>query len=269
MIPTGSVIGILGGGQLGRMTAMAAARLGYPVHIYCPGADEPALQVAAFHTQGAFDDEEALRRFASSVAVITLEWENIPLSAIHAVEPYAPVCPKASVLKIAQDRRLEKSFARQHGVGTADFAAIETAEDLAMALDEFPLPAIIKSARMGYDGKGQAVIRKIEEAEVAWEAMGRVPAVLEAFVDFEGEVSVIVARRGDGVMASYPPVRNTHRNQILFETHAPSGFSAAIEAEAVALAEKMAAELGVVGLLAVEMFVLRKPNAKGQRVVMN
>lgn len=268
-LSSGSVIGILGGGQLGRMTALAAARLGYRCHIYCPSADEPAVEVSAFHTQGAFDDVEALTQFARAVDVVTVEWENIPAAALEIVSLQTPVFPRPDVLRIAQDRGLEKSFARSAEVGTADFAVVSSAAQLEAALKEFALPCILKSTRMGYDGKGQVKIESGFDVAAVWAEMGGEEGIVESFVDFEMEVSVIVARREDGEAAAYPVVQNIHRDHILFETHAPAPIAPDIAREAEGIALKLAAEMDVVGLLAVEMFVLKEPDAQGRRVLMN
>ena len=268
-LPAGSVIGILGGGQLGRMIALAAARLGFACHVYCPGSDEPAVQVCAHHTQGAYNDEEALAKFAKSVAVVTLEWENMPLAALDVIAAHTVIHPSASVLRVAQDRGLEKRFARETGIGTTEFMIVHSLEELEGALAHFPLPAILKSTRMGYDGKGQAKIMIAGDAAAAWRDMGSEEGILEAFVNFEKEISVIVARREDGAMTSFPVVENIHRNHILAETHAPAEIDPAVAKEASAIACQMATQLHVVGLLAVEMFVLKEPNEKGQRVLMN
>lgn len=268
-LSTGSIIGILGGGQLGRMTAMAAARLGYRCHIFCPDPNEPAVEVAAFHTQGSFTDEAALTRFAKSVDVVTLEWENVPLAALESIGRYTRVYPGVDVLRIAQDRGLEKGFARAAGIGTADYALVSSAEEVAEALETFDGGAILKSTRMGYDGKGQVRIAPGMDAQTAWAAMGGSAGILESLVDFDCEISAIVARREDDAMAVFPVVENIHRNQILAETLAPARVDQAIAQEATLLARTMARRLKVVGLLAVEMFVLRHPNAHGQRVLMN
>jgi 5-(carboxyamino)imidazole ribonucleotide synthase len=268
-LPPGSTIGILGGGQLGRMTAVAAAELGYRCHIFCPGADEPAIDVSAAHTQAAFDDRAALEKFAKAVDVVTLEWENVPLAALDILKPHVAVHPGAHVLKVAQDRAQEKEFARKSGLGTTDFVLVHSAAELATALKSFPLPAILKSTRMGYDGKGQVKIEPGANAEEAWKTMGAPVGILEAFVDFACEISVIVACRADGATAAYPAVENIHRNHILAETHAPAAIDAAVAKEAEHLARRLAEKLEVVGLLAVEMFVLRKPDKDGRRVWMN
>ena len=266
---SGSVIGILGGGQLARMIALAAARLGFSCHVYCPSEDESAVAVCAAHTQGAFDDVEALARFASQVQVVTLEWENVPLAALDVISQIVPVCPSASALRVAQDRGLEKRFAREVGVGTTDFAIVKSAQELCDVMGRFKLPAILKSTRLGYDGKGQVKIMPDMEAQRAWDMMGASEGILEAYVDFEKEISVIVARREDGAMIAFPVVENIHRNHILAETHAPAAIDPDIAKEATAMASQLAMQLHIVGLLAVEMFVLKEPNAKGQRVVMN
>jgi 5-(carboxyamino)imidazole ribonucleotide synthase len=268
-LPPGSTIGILGGGQLGRMTALAAAKLGYRCHIFCPDATEPAIEVAAFHTQAAFDDMQALEAFAKSVDVVTLEWENVPLETLEKVAQHVATYPGVEVLRIAQDRELEKTFARGIGVGTADFAIIGSAAELEHTLKHFRLPAILKSTRLGYDGKGQVKITPGMDAASAWREMGGTVGILEAYVDFACEVSVLVAARADGALATYPVVENIHRNHILAETHAPANIDAKIAAEAEHVARLLAEKLGVVGLLAVEFFVLREPNAQGQHVLMN
>ncbi|HEU0117428.1 MAG TPA: 5-(carboxyamino)imidazole ribonucleotide synthase [Alphaproteobacteria bacterium] len=268
-LPPGSTIGILGGGQLGRMTALAAAQLGYNCHIFCTDKNEPAVAVSAAHTIGSFTDKAALEKFASQVDVVTLEWENVPLQALEILADRVPVHPGLNVLKIAQDREQEKTFARSVGVGTADFAIVHSAAELEKEMVKFQLPAILKSTRMGYDGKGQVKITPGMKAADAWKEMGGTVGILEAFVDFACEISVIVACRADGAMAAFPAVQNIHRNAILAETHAPAAIDPAIAKEAEHIARKMAEKIGLVGLLAVEMFVLREPNKHGQRVLMN
>jgi 5-(carboxyamino)imidazole ribonucleotide synthase len=269
IIPPGSTIGILGGGQLGRMTALAAAKLGYRCHIFCPGADEPATDVAAARTQGAFTDKAALESFAASVDVVTLEWENVPPEALDVLRAKVPVHPSSEVLRVAQDREQEKTFVRTLGIGTADFVVARSAAELADALKKFPLPAILKSTRLGYDGKGQVKMAPDTDAAAAWSAMGGETGILEAFVDFACEISVIVARRADGASAAYPPVQNIHRDHILAETHAPAALDPAVAREAEHIARQLAEKLNVVGLLAVEMFVLRQPDLQGRHVLVN
>ncbi len=268
-LPPHSIIGILGGGQLGRMTALAAAKLGYRCHIFCPDAGEPAVEVAAFHTCASFDDEAVLEGFATAVDVVTLEWENVPLRTLEIVARHTAVHPGIEVLRVAQDREQEKTFARSIGIGTTDFAIVHSAEELAAALPKFKLPAILKSTRMGYDGKGQVKITHATDAAQAWAQMGAPVGILEAYIDFLCEVSVIVAVRADGASAAYPAVENIHRSHILAETHAPANLPPHAAEEAEHAARLLATKLGVVGLLAVEFFVLRSPNEKGQHVLMN
>ncbi len=268
-LPPGSTIGILGGGQLGRMTALAAARLGYHCHVYSPDEKEPAVEVCAAHTKAAFDDKAALEKFAQSVDVVTLEWENVPVEALDLIARHIGVHPGSTVLRVAQDRGQEKDFARKNGIGTADYVVVHSAAELATVLTKFQLPAILKSTRMGYDGKGQVKIIAGMSAEEAWKEMGSSEGILESYVDFACEISVIVACRADGAMVAYPAVENIHRNHILAETHAPAGIDPAIAKEAEHIARKFAEKLEVVGLLAVEMFVLKQPNKNGQRVLIN
>ncbi len=269
IIPPGSTIGLLGGGQLGRMTALAAGKLGYRCHIYSPDKNEPAVAVSAAHTEGGWTDRAALEKFAKSVDVVTLEWENVPVETLEILAPHVAVHPGAHVLRVAQDRAQEKEFACKNGIGTADFVVVQSAAELANALTKFPLPAILKSTRMGYDGKGQVKITPGMSAAAAWKDMGSAVGILESFVDFACEISVIVVRRADGATAVYPAVENIHRNHILAETHAPAGIDPAIAKEAEHIARRLAEKLEVVGLLAVEMFVLKQPDKNGHRVLMN
>lgn len=269
-LPPGSTIGILGGGQLGRMIALAAAPLGYHVHIFCGDAGEPAVEVSKAATVGSFSDLQALEAFGRSVDVVTLEWENVPLEALLALEKIVPVRPGHALLRISQDRRLEKQAAHEAGIGTAPTQAVTSLAELEAAFAALGAPALLKTARMGYDGKGQVFLKEDSaDLAAAWEAVKGQPCVLEGFVDFMCEVSVLVARREDGASVTYPVVRNVHRNQILFETHAPSALPLAVEEEARALALRFAERLGLIGLMAVEMFVLKEPNEAGQRVLMN
>jgi len=268
-LPPGSTIGILGGGQLARMTALAAVRLGYPCHIFCASREEPAMSVAAAHTIADFTDRAALEKFASAVDVATIDWENIPTEALDIVAKRTSVYPSAKVLRVAQDRSEEKKFAREAGLGTADFAVVHSPAELEKALKNFTLPAILKATRMGYDGKGQVKIETGTKPASAWKEMGGAEGIVESFVPFACEISVIIARRADGASAAYPAVENIHRNGILVETHAPANIDHAIAAEAEHLARTLAEKLDVIGLLAVEMFVLKQPNAQGRRVLMN
>jgi 5-(carboxyamino)imidazole ribonucleotide synthase len=255
-LPPGATIGILGGGQLGRMTAMAAARLGYRTAIFCPEPDAPASQVSARTVHGAWDDGEALRRFAEGVDVVTYEFENIPLAPVEALARLKPVRPAPSVLAICQDRILEKRALAAAGIATARFAAIANAADLPEA-GAAAWPGILKTARMGYDGKGQARVAGPDEAAAAFGRFGGVPCVLESIVDFTCEISVIAARDVAGRIATYVPVENRHVHHILDETIAPAPVAPAIAGEAEAIARRIVERLDAVGLVAVEMFVAR------------
>jgi 5-(carboxyamino)imidazole ribonucleotide synthase len=258
VLEPGATIGILGGGQLGRMTALAAARLGYRAHVFCPGADDPAAQVTSRTTISSFADRAALAAFARAVDVVTLEFENIPLAAVEQLEGLVPVRPGAAVLAVCQDRIAEKRFAGDLGIATAPWAAVGGPGDLPAALAAVGLPAVLKATRMGYDGKAQALLRTREEAEAALAAIGGPPAIAEGLVDFAMELSVIAARGADGGMASYPAVENRHALHILKETIVPAPVAPALAAAAEDIARRLAEALGVVGLLAVEMFLTRE-----------
>lgn len=258
MIPPGGTLGILGGGQLGRMTALAAAALGYRTAVLAERADDPAAQVATATIVGRYDDEAALLRLAGLADAVTLEFENVPAEAVAYLETLGkPVRPGAAVLRTAQDRVLEKDFARRCGGATPPYRAVSSEAELAAALAEIGRPAVLKTRRLGYDGKGQATIGPGDDPAAAWAKIGRLPAVLEAFVDFAREISVIVARGADGATACYVPVENRHENHILAETIAPAPIAPARAAEAEALATRMAGAIGLVGLLAIELFETR------------
>ncbi|MGE0736563.1 MAG: 5-(carboxyamino)imidazole ribonucleotide synthase [Alphaproteobacteria bacterium] len=257
ILPPGSVIGVLGGGQLGRMTALAAAELGYRVHVYCPEVDAPASHVAWRTTHAAYDDEAALELFVRSVAVVTVEFENIPVSTLRFLASFVPTRPSADVLATCQDRWNEKTFLRENGIPTAPFQKIDQLFDLKSALNELTERAILKTRRLGYDGKGQVTVRPKTPPAEAWRAIGEVPSILEDFVDFEREISVIVARGIDGEARAFVPVDNVHKNHILSVTTAPARISSALAGDAIAIAERIAVALDLVGLVAVEMFVTR------------
>ena len=256
MLAPGAVIGIVGGGQLGRMIALAAARLGYRCHILAPEPDSPAAQVTSLATVAAYDDAAALDRFAAAVDVVTMEFENLPVEALTRLARARPVHPSPAVLAICQDRREEKAFLGKIGVPIAPYAIVGDAKSLERALAELGGPAILKSARFGYDGKGQARIAAGGSVADAW-ATTAAPCVLEGWIDFEREISVITARGQDGASVSYVPVENRHRDGILVQTIAPAPIAADLAQQAQALAERIAAGLDLVGLLAVEMFVTR------------
>jgi len=254
-LPPGAVIGILGGGQLGRMLSVAASRLGFSTHIFEPGANPPAGQVAAQVTTAGYDDTEALRAFAETVDVITYEFENIPTSALDLLEPLRPIRPNRKALKVSQDRLIEKAFLTDLGLKTAPFAAVDEAEDLAEALAEIGAPSILKTRRFGYDGKGQARIMAPEDAEQALADMAGAPAILEGFVEFSHEVSVIAARGLDGSVACFDPGENVHRDGILRTTTVPARLTASQRSDAVLLAANILNALDYVGVMGVELFV--------------
>lgn len=255
-LPPGSTIGMLGAGQLGRMTALAAARLGYRVHVFAPdAAGSPCAQVCATATVADWDDRTALDAFAAAVDVVTLEWENIPVDTVTFLNERVPVRPGAGVLAVTQDRVAEKGFANRLGIATAPWRTARSPEDVARARAEIGPRCILKSNRLGYDGKGQAVLGPDSDPAAAWAAVGAVDSIVEGFVDFTCEVSVIVARRPDGAMRAFPVVENRHKNGILDRTIAPAAVSDATAAEAQRVACTLAEALGVEGLLAVEMFV--------------
>ena len=254
ILPPGATIGIIGGGQLGRMTALAAARLGYRCHVLAPDADAPAAQVTDRRTVGAYDDPAALDAFASAVDVVTIEFENLPVTSLEHLAQKVPVRPGPAVLRICQDRLLEKSFLNGLDAPTAPWRPLRTRDDLEDAL-ALGAPAVIKTARLGYDGKGQVAVGQGDGLRSGWEQLGRVPAIVERLVRFEREISVITARDQNGRQVSYSPVENRHRNHVLAETIAPASIPRPLADAAIRLAERLAVALDLVGLLAVEMFV--------------
>jgi 5-(carboxyamino)imidazole ribonucleotide synthase len=260
-IPPGATIGILGGGQLGRMTALAAAELGYRIHVFTPEAGSPCAQVCAAETVAPYEDLAALDRFADSVDVVTIEFENVPLDAARAVAAKRPFNPSPDILAVTQVRSAEKALVNRLGFGTAPWAPVADEVELAAAIARIGQPAILKSDRLGYDGKGQVRIVASDRPETAaadaWARIGRVASVLEGFVDFACEISVVLARGQDGEIAAYVPVANRHVAGILAETIAPAPIDSALAAEAVRLASEIARSLSYVGVLAVEMFVTR------------
>ncbi len=227
-LPPGSVIGIMGGGQLGRMLALAAGQLGLKCHIYAPEAYSPAFHVSAAHTVAGYRDEAALARFAEAVDVVTYEFENVPVEAVRFLEARVPVRPGAKALEVAQDRLNEKSLARELGAATAEFAAVNSLADLEQAVAKIGLPAVLKTTRLGYDGKGQAKIMSAADVASAWSAMKGSASILESFVDFEREVSVIAARGLDGSVAAFDVTENVHRNHILHTSTVPARVSEAL-----------------------------------------
>ena len=254
-LPPNSSIGIIGGGQLGRMSALAAARLGYRCHILTPEPDSPASQVSARTTLGDYEDPAALRAFADAVDVITFEFENVSAAGLDLLASIKPVHPSPAILRISQDRVAEKSFLADAGVPTAPWRAVDSLAALHGAVAALGLPAVLKTTRLGYDGKGQAVLRHPDDLAPAWDALHPHPLVLEGFVDYSCEVSAIVARGADGAGSIYDVMENRHRGGILDLTLAPARIAPATATEAQRVAWRIADRLGLVGLLAVEMFV--------------
>ncbi|MCA0905616.1 5-(carboxyamino)imidazole ribonucleotide synthase [Ruegeria marisrubri] len=255
MLGQGAVIGILGGGQLGRMLSMAAARLGFVSHIYEPGANPPAGQVADRVTTAAYDDADALKAFADAVDVITYEFENIPTDALDILEAHRPIRPGREALRVSQDRLTEKTFLQELGLKTAPFADIADLNSLNAAIEQIGTPAILKTRRFGYDGKGQARLRKPEDAKAALADMAGAPAILEGFVEFSHEVSIIAARGLDGQVACFDPGENVHRDGILRTTTIPARLSPAQRTDAILLAANILNALEYVGVMGVELFV--------------
>ena len=254
-LPPGSVIGILGGGQLARMLALAAAPLGLKCHIFAPETDSPAFQISASHMVAQYTDQSALLEFAAEVDVITYEFENVPVEAVEFLEKLKPVRPGSKALKVAQDRLQEKNLARDMGAMTASFAGVNSLDELKSVVKEVGLPAILKTVRMGYDGKGQAKLLSADDIEPAWAAMKGQTAILESFVNFDKEISVICARGVDGRFAAYEPTENVHRNHILHTSTVPAALDVELAIEAVYLAQRMADTLDYVGVMGVEFFV--------------
>ncbi|OYU39554.1 MAG: 5-(carboxyamino)imidazole ribonucleotide synthase [Pseudorhodobacter sp. PARRP1] len=257
-LPLGATIGILGGGQLGRMLSVAAARLGYKTHIFEPSANPPAADVAHAVTTASYDDLAALRAFAASVDVITYEFENIPTAALDALEALRPIRPNRRALAISQDRILEKDFLTGLGLACAPYAAVQTLVDLEAAIAQIGAPAILKTTRLGYDGKGQARIKTAAEAQAAHASMKGAVSVLEGFIDFSHEVSVIAARGLDGSVACYDPGENVHKDGILHTTTLPAKLSPSLRSDAILLAARILNALDYVGVMGVELFVTPK-----------
>jgi 5-(carboxyamino)imidazole ribonucleotide synthase len=266
-LPPGSRIGILGGGQLGRMLALAAARLGYGCHIFAPEPDSPAFEVSSARTIARYDDEAALAQFAAMTQVVTYEFENVPVETVRFLERIATVRPGSKALDVAQDRLKEKRLARDLGAMTADFAGVASRAELERRIGEIGLPGVLKTTRFGYDGKGQAKIMTAAEADAAYAAMTGQPAILERFVPFSSECSVVAARGLDGAFAAFDVTANEHRNHILHRSLAPAALSAEAAGEAAAIARRIAEALDYVGVLGVEFFVV--PGPQGESVLVN
>ncbi len=261
-LPPGSTIGILGGGQLGRMLALAAANLGMRTHIYCPDAQSPAFEVTPTRTIAAYDDKPALDAFAQSVDVVTYEFENVPAATAQQIASRTTLFPDARALKISQDRLAEKRFLQQNNIAISPFAPVENADDLQIAVEKIGLPAVLKTTRLGYDGKGQHMLNNAADAG---SAAGDLKAstnpqsrVLEAFVPFAKEISIIVARNAQKEIAVYDPAENIHVNHILDTSTVPARINADTAENAVRIAKNIVEALDYVGVLAVEFFVLQR-----------
>jgi 5-(carboxyamino)imidazole ribonucleotide synthase len=250
----GQTIGILGGGQLGRMLSMAAARLGLRVHIYEPSANPPAGETAATLTTAAYDNENALVAFAKSVDVVTYEFENVPAEALDLIEAHVPIRPNRQALAVSQDRLTEKTFLSEIGLQTAQFSPVDDEASLAQALSAIGMPSILKTRRLGYDGKGQARISNRHDAPTALAAMQGYDAVLEEFIAFEREISVIAARGPDGTIARFEPGENVHRDGILHTTRVPADIDVNTRDRALAIAGTILTALDYVGVIGVELF---------------
>ena len=254
-LPPNGTIGIVGGGQLGRMAALAAARLGYRCHVLTPEPDSPAGLVSAGVTLGDYEDPTALRAFAAKVDVITFEFENVSAEGLDLLASLRPVRPSPAVLRISQDRVVEKSFLNDAGVPTAPWRRVDDLDGLRDAMAVLGTKSILKTTRLGYDGKGQTMLRSVEDAATAYEELSPKPLILEGFVDFACEISVVVARGLDSTVAAFDAVENSHRDHILDMTLAPARIGPELAAQAQAMATLVADRLELVGLLAVEMFV--------------
>lgn len=252
-------IGILGGGQLGRLLALDAARLGYDVHIYCPDADSPAARVSADRTIAEYDDHLALEQFAKSCAVVTFEFENVPVSAIETIQRFGTeIYPDKHALEKSQDRLIEKTYLNSLGIPTVGFQAIDSSDDLNNIAVENG--GFLKRRRFGYDGKGQVYVNNRNELETAWETLGSQPAIFEDSADFESEISVVVARGCDGEVETFEPSENFHEGGILKSSHVPANISQQTAKAAVEATVNLVESLQYRGVLALELFVLRNGN---------
>lgn len=262
IIAPGSTIGILGSGQLGKMTAMAAKHMGYHVHVFSPDCNTPAGQVADVEVQASYTDFAAVEEFAKQVDVITLEFENVPIETLAAAEKHTRVHPGIKTLQTTQNRGLEKNFLLAQGISTCKFRVVRSLEELEKAAEEL-MPAILKTTSMGYDGKGQFVLRDVADVKTAWETLQTEEAILEEFIDYDFEFSIIAARSVCGEFAAYPTIRNEHENQILDVSFSPSGLDDALNTRATEIADRIMQGLGTVGVLCVEFF------CRGDEILVN
>lgn len=255
-IPPGSVIGILGAGQLGRMLGLAAASLGYRTAFFCPDPGSPAFQIAERFWREPYGSRAALAEFADAVDLITYEFENVPATALDFLEDRKPIRPGRQALAISQDRLCEKDFLSRLGLPVAPYRAVEDLDGLKAAINDLSLPAILKTRRLGYDGKGQARIMAPEEAAGAWAKLNSEQAILEALIPFDCEISVLLARNPAGDIACWPPVLNVHQEGILRTSEVPAPISSVQAARAEAIARRIADALDFIGVMAVEMFLI-------------
>ena len=253
----GATIGVLGSGQLGRMFAIAARRMGYRVHTFSPDLDTPTGQIADIEVVASYDDLDAVATFAERVRVVTFEFENVPAPTAEAAASRTPVRPAGSILHTTQQRIREKAFLKSSGLPTTPYREVRSLSDLEAAIAELGVPAVLKTAAFGYDGKGQFLIRSRDELSEAWDAIGRQEAVLEAFIDFEREISVVAARGDDGQFVHYGAIENQHSRHILDISIAPARVAPGVAKDAVQIARCVLERLGVVGVLCVEFFVTR------------
>ncbi len=264
MIPPGQTLGLVGGGQLGRMFTLRAREMGYEVVVLEPDPLSPAGAVATRHIRSAYDDRAALEDLARSAAAVTTEFENVPAAALEYLSTHTVCRPSAAAVAICQDRITEKTFLRSAGLATADFEAVESIADLRRAWDRIGAPAVLKTSRLGYDGKGQAVVTRYDEAEAAFERFRQVPCVLERRLALASEISVVLARGQDGSVAPFPVGENVHVGGILHTTVVPALVAPELATEAVHTAMAVANRLNYVGVMGVEMFV-----AEGGRIFVN
>lgn len=266
-LPPGSIIGILGGGQLGRMLAIAAAELGFVCHIYAPAGDNPAFDVAKYSTAAPYEDHKALKTFAQHVDVVTYEFENIPDTCLTFLNQKLPVRPSVSVLSTTQDRIDEKEMAQSLGIDIPTFATIDSLSDLKQEITRIGFPAVLKTRRFGYDGKGQTVIKADSDLDQSFKEIGQQPAILEAFVPFEIEISVIAARDMTGNLEIFDIPENRHENHILRSSHVPAMVSDATRQKAGDIAALLGKAMDYIGIFAVELFVMRDNNE--EKLMMN
>ena len=259
IVPPGSTVGVLGSGQLGRMFALSARAMGYRIHTYSPERDSPTGHVADVEVSAAYEDLDRLKAFAKGIDILTFEFENVPRAALDEVERHVPVRPSGEALWVSQNREREKEFLRRVRVPVAGWAPVRTSEELSAALSSVGVPAVLKTAAFGYDGKGQGKIssKDEKEAERAWGSLGRVPCVLESFIAFEREVSVVAARGADGSVAFFPPFENEHSRHILDVTTCPALLSTFEETQAYEITRTILDALSYVGVLCIEFFHTR------------